>query len=148
MALELSLDASNLQNVFRDFPAIFRRSKITDQNTGEHYYALQARYALRKGTDIDEREKVIDVPPLTADQLKLVLDFVVGMAEAERVTDRTFWSGLVSVAAAVIAAGVAVFASIYGAHATREAADSAAAAAAHVTARPDAPSPRPSSARR
>lgn len=48
MASELSLDQDKLADVFRAFPGIYRSSKRTSPQ-GEHYYALQARYALKEG---------------------------------------------------------------------------------------------------
>lgn len=110
LAKELSLNESSLLAAFDGFPAIFRKSKFTDAQTGQHYYALQARYAKREGSDLGEQEQVIDVPPLPVEHLRLVLDFVLQMAEVERAGRRSWISSVVSVGAAVIAAVAAILA--------------------------------------
>ena len=108
MAFELSLDEGRLLAVFEGFPAVFRKSRIVDQQTGQHFFALQARYAQRVGGNLDEAERAIDVPPLATDHLKLVVDFVLRMAEDERVARRTWIANGIAIAAAVVAACAAI----------------------------------------
>jgi hypothetical protein len=110
LAKELSLNEQGLLAAFEGFPAIFRKSKLIDPQTRQHFYALQARYAKRDGSDLGEQERVIDVPPLPIEHLKLVLDFVLQMAEVERAGRRSWISSFVAVAAAVIAAVAAIIA--------------------------------------
>jgi hypothetical protein len=110
LSRELSLNESALLAAFKGFPAIFRESKLQDPGTGQHFYALQARYAKRDGSDLGEKERVVDVPPLPIEHLKLVLDFVLQMAEAERSGRRSWISSVVSVGAAIIAAVAAIVA--------------------------------------
>ena len=102
LARELSLDEAKLLATFEGFPAVFRKSKLADD--GRNFYALQARYAKRDGSDLDEKERVIDVPPLPVEHLKLVLDFVVQMADSERTARRNWTASVIAVVAAVLAA--------------------------------------------
>jgi hypothetical protein len=83
MARELQLDEIRLQNVFNGFPGIFRKSVRTAENTGQHFYSLQARYAQRKGGDVSDPEQESYIKPLDPDHLRLILDFVLKMAEQE-----------------------------------------------------------------
>lgn len=112
MAHELSLDEARLLDVLQGFPSIFRKSLTTDPDHGGHYFSLQARYALRRGSDLGEAERVIDVPPLSREQLKMVLDFVQQSAESERLTGRTLLTGSISSFAALVAAGAAITAAL------------------------------------
>jgi hypothetical protein len=111
MAVELSLDQERLRLVFDGFPAIYRRSHRRAPH-GEHYYALQARYAQREGGDTRDPEEVSRIEPLDKDKLQLVLNFVAQMAEAERTSLRAWITGGVAMAAAIIAAVAALAAAL------------------------------------
>lgn len=109
LASELSLDAKRLQDVFESFPGLYRKSKSKTAN-GEHYYAVQARYAQRGGEDTSEPEKISYIEPLSTEQLRLIIDFVQQSAEAERAGRRAWITNTVSTLAAFVAAGAAIFA--------------------------------------
>ena len=103
MATELSLDEHRLQSVFDGFPGIYRKS-ARKAKSGQHYYALQARYAQKKGGDISDPEEVSYIDPLDTDKLQLLITFVTHSAEQEMATRRAW----VTVVAAIIAATSAI----------------------------------------
>lgn len=105
LAAELSLDEARLRTTFENFPGIFRKSTFTD-NEGSHFYALQARYALRSDYQTQERE--VDVPPLPIETTRLIYEFVLRAADDERTAKRTWIANLIAVLAAIVAAASAV----------------------------------------
>jgi hypothetical protein len=107
MASELSLDAERLRKVFDGFPGLYRRS-IRTSKSGEHYYAIQARYAQREGADTEDPEEISYIAPLSPERLKLLIDFVVQSAEAERASRRAWVTNTISMCAAIIAAIAAI----------------------------------------
>ncbi|GEO43635.1 hypothetical protein SAE02_77830 [Skermanella aerolata] len=107
MAEELSLDEERLKNVFNGFPGIYRRS-LRKANNGQHYYALQARYAQKKGGDVSDPEEVFYIDPLDTTKLQLLITFVLQSAEQERTSRRAFVTNFISITAAIIAAMAAV----------------------------------------
>jgi hypothetical protein len=111
MAMELALDEGALQRVFEGFPGIFRRSFRTAGN-GQHYYALQARYAQKKGGDTSDPEEVSYIKPLDVEKLKLVVDFVVHAAEHEHTVMQTRRTNAAAVAAALISSVAAIAAAV------------------------------------
>ncbi len=80
LACELQLDEENLRTVFDGFPGIFRKSIRTNKTTGQHFYALQARYAQREGGDVKDPEQESFIEPLGPDKRQVVINFVVKMA--------------------------------------------------------------------
>ena len=111
MARELSLDEERLRGVFNGFPGLFRRSQRKTEN-GEHFYAVQARYAQREGGGTSDPDQVSYIEPLSNERLKLLIDFVLQSAEEERAGKRATVSNSISVAAAIVAAIAAIIASI------------------------------------
>ncbi|QQP88763.1 hypothetical protein IGS68_22540 [Skermanella sp. TT6] len=107
MAEELSLDEDRLQKVFNNFPGIYRRS-VRKARNGQHYYALQARYAQKEGGDVNDPEEVSYIEPLDTNKLQLLITFVLQSAEQERTSRRAFTTNFISIAAAIIAATAAV----------------------------------------
>jgi|tagenome__1003787_1003787.scaffolds.fasta_scaffold19862841_2 hypothetical protein len=83
LAADLSLDQQEVRAAFENFPGLFRRSKRTSSE-GEHFYTLQARFALREADDDDPA-----LPSLRADILQALLEFVAQRAQAEQ-TARQF----------------------------------------------------------
>lgn len=83
MAGELQLNEDHLQRMFDGFPGIFRKSIRTTGETGQHFYALQARYAQREGGDVTDPEQQSYIEPLGPDKLQVVLNFILKMAEQE-----------------------------------------------------------------
>jgi hypothetical protein len=111
MASELSLDEDRLQRVFDGFPGIYRKSVRASKN-GQHYYALQARYAQKEGGDTSDPEEVSYIAPLGTDKLQLLINFVVQSAEQEIATRRARLTSGVAIVAAIIAAAAAVVAAL------------------------------------
>jgi hypothetical protein len=107
LAKELSLDAARLQEVFDGFPGLYRRS-VRLSETGERYYAVQARYAQREGGDTADPDQISYIAPLSSERLQLVINFVTQSAEAERAGRRAWITNSISMFAAIIAAGSAV----------------------------------------
>jgi hypothetical protein len=119
MATELQLEEGRLQKLFDEFPGIFRKSIDASEENGQHYYSLQARYALREGKEpidiaVDSMIKVMQ-----PNQLDVVIDFVLKMAEQEsKESDRrhtrinALLAATVAVVAAVLAATAAVVAAV------------------------------------
>lgn len=68
MAHELSLEETELRTVFEGFAGIFRKSHIVDEATGQHMYALQARYAQKDGKAPPDK-RISYIPPLETDKI-------------------------------------------------------------------------------
>jgi hypothetical protein len=79
LADALSLPRENVLEVLDGFPSIFRKSNRVD-STGNHFYTIHARFALRPYDGGDED----DLPQVRADILKVLLEFVTENARAER----------------------------------------------------------------
>jgi hypothetical protein len=75
-------------------------------SSGEHFYALQLRYAQNETKG--EQEETYDIEPLDKDKLQSVITFVMQMAEAERAGVRAWITGGIAVLAAVISAVAAI----------------------------------------
>jgi hypothetical protein len=119
MASELQLDEKKLLEVFEGFPGIFRKSEKTAQDTGQHFYSLQARYAQRDGGDVRDPDQQSYIKPLAPDQLKVIIDFVLKMAEQEarqieqqQSLRNNLRANFVAVGAAMIAATAAIIAAL------------------------------------
>lgn len=106
LADELSLDQEELIAVFAAFPGIFRKSKNIN-DAGEYPYSLQARYARISGTDSEGKEWH---PPLPAETLRLLYDFIQKSADEERAGLRSAIGFGLTVLAAVASAGAAIYA--------------------------------------
>jgi len=84
MASELRLDEGRLQEIFEEFPGIFRKSTTVSPENKQHYYSLQARYALKEGKDIEDVDNEQSfIKAMQPAQLEVVIDFVLKMAEQE-----------------------------------------------------------------
>lgn len=115
MARELQLDEDRLEQVFNSFPGVFRKSRRKSPRNDQHFYSLQARYAQAEGGDTKDLEQRDSIAPLTSEKLKVVIDFILKMAEQESKDDDqaqtrrfAFRTNIVSVSAAVIAAVAAI----------------------------------------
>jgi hypothetical protein len=113
LAAELSLRTDKLAAVFEAFPGLFRRSHRLAEN-GERYYALQARYAQRKGEDVTDPDQISYIKPLGNDKLQLLINFVSQAAANELDSRRAWISNSVAVLAAIVAAVSAVTGSLLG----------------------------------
>jgi len=105
MALDLALDEKRLRTVLDGFPGLFRKSRAANES-GEHFYSLQARYALR--TEYGHVERSTKIPPLPMENIKLVYDFILRSADDERTARRTKIGNGIAVAAAVISSLAAI----------------------------------------
>ena len=112
LAAELSLDEAKLTVVFDGFPGIFRKSAKPSE-TGQHYYSLQARYALR--ADYTEGEERTDIPTLPIETTRLIYDFVLKAADDERALKRFTTSNRIAVGAAVVSALTAIIVALMAA---------------------------------
>jgi hypothetical protein len=84
LAKELQLNESCLLEIFDNFRGIYRKSGNASKENGQHYYSLQARYAQREGMDISDMTEKDFIPPLDAERLNVVIDFVLKMADQEQ----------------------------------------------------------------
>jgi hypothetical protein len=105
LASELSLDEAKLAAVFDGFPGIFRKSAQPSE-IGQHYYSLQARYALLD--DHNQEEDRADTPTLPIETTRLIYDFVLKAADDERTRQRTWNSNRIAVGAAIASAITAI----------------------------------------
>ena len=109
LARELSLNEQKLEGVFTGFPGIFRRShRVSDE--GQHYFALQARYAQREGEDTRDPEQVSYIKPLDTEKMKMLLEFVHRMTEQEKAGRRGWFANIVSIVAVIVSASAVVIA--------------------------------------
>lgn len=130
MSRELQLDEHKLQQVFDGFPGIYRKSIRTDKGSGQHFYSLQARYAQRKGGDVQDPEQESYIAPLDPNKLQVIINFVLRMSEQEaKKADQDLTreqqthtrsvgmrTNVISMAAAVLSAATAVAIALYGRH--------------------------------
>lgn len=112
MAAELGLNENRLEKVFNSFPGIWKSVRISEK--GQHYYALQARYAQKEGGDTADPEETAYIQPLDNERVELLTNFVVRMAEEERNERRGRSTNILAVSAAVIAALAAVVSALVG----------------------------------
>jgi hypothetical protein len=106
LAADLSLPRDDVRSAFDAFPSLFRKS-ISRSASGEHYYTLTARYALRGSEDDNGPD-----PEIQVDVLKILLDLVAQRVEAEAAQSQfrenlrqaRFVSGLAAVGAFIAAA--------------------------------------------
>jgi len=106
MARELSLDETKLLAVFQSFPGIFRKS-LMPAKSGQHMYSLQARYAQRDQKDKPD-QRISYIPPLANDDIRLLHEFVLKSAEAEKARGLALITNGIAAAAAVVSAGTAI----------------------------------------
>jgi hypothetical protein len=103
LARSLSIPEPDISRVLETYKGLFRKSPNVSKETKSPLYTLQLRYArqwMQRDTE-DEGTK----PPLDSEYLVALLDFISRRADEE--TRRSY-----TVTAAIIAAGVAVLASL------------------------------------
>lgn len=103
LAAELSLDAPRLTEVFDAFPGIYHRSPKPGDD-GEHFYALQARYAQREGRGQEPKS----IAALPTEKIDMLLNFVLTMTEQEKTVRQVRLSNWFAAGAAIVAAGAAI----------------------------------------
>ena len=108
MASELSLDRNKLAAIFDGFPGIFRKSAEPAPGSKEHFYSLQARYAMREGAGTREPEQVSYIAPLSVEMISQLNSFVLHASQMETEGRKQFWGNIVSVGAAIVAALTAI----------------------------------------
>lgn len=84
LAKALSIDEAEIQYVLDNFKGLFRRSQKTSKKTGAHFYTLQIRYARQWLEDEVEHDEGPKRPPLEAEYLTTLLNFVTHKAAEER----------------------------------------------------------------
>jgi hypothetical protein len=111
MARELGLDVHRLEAVLSGFPGIFRRSHQLSPE-GMPYFALQARYAQYEAKKGEEPETVSYIAPVSVEKLRLLLDFVLKMAEHEKESTRSWATNGIAAVAAVLSAATAIWVAV------------------------------------
>jgi hypothetical protein len=89
IATSLSLDHDEVQTVLKGFRGLFHESAEADRKTGEKYYTVHLRYALRSQDDGKEGDEELAREPLPGDQLIALIDFIRHSAEQERFEETT-----------------------------------------------------------
>lgn len=112
MAIELQLNEQRLLQVFEGFPGIFRKSITPDPATGRHNYSLQARYAQRRGGDVEEPSRESGIAPLKSSKLEVVINFILKMAEQEAKEDDQRLSRISSLRTTLVAVCAAILSAI------------------------------------
>ena len=112
LARELGLDDKKLKAVFEGFPGLFRKSRqpSDNENCGEYYYSLQARYAKRP--DYGAPEKGTQIDPISPQEIETILEFVLRAVQMERDSVRAKWTNWIAVLAAVASAMTAIIVAV------------------------------------
>jgi hypothetical protein len=115
LARELSLDPDKVIYVLENFKGLFRKSQRKTDDSDEHYYSLQLRYARRwieegAGDDEDDPDPKA---PLEAEYLSTLLSFISSQAEQEQAYRRQKSSNIATMIGAWIAAFAAILAAIF-----------------------------------
>lgn len=111
LAERLALELAPVRKVLDSYKGIFRKSFNTQGETGEHYYTLHMRYALRydEGEHNNGQEEGLK---LSSDQVSILLKFVIDKAAQENTLKSERKKNLITMGAAIIAAVAAVTAAI------------------------------------
>ena len=115
LGAEIHLDEDRLEKIFEAFPSIFRKSRQPGEN-GQHFYALQARYAQREGGEIEEPKQASYIAPLNKDKLDLLITFILKMTEHEKFDKRGKLTSGIAMAAALLSAATAVVVALLKGH--------------------------------
>jgi hypothetical protein len=107
LAKELALDEVRVQQLFERHPMIFRKSRFIEESRA-HSYALQLRYAQRKGGDTDQPPQVSAFPVLSESQVIALIDFLVRVSTLESSVRTSSRNMYIAVAASIISAATAV----------------------------------------
>ncbi len=89
LANSLGLDQGEVTRVLTGFRGLFRESRTTDSKTGEKFYTLHLRYALRSQDAGDEGSEDVSREPLPGDQLTALIDFIRHTSAQERLASTT-----------------------------------------------------------
>lgn len=114
LATDLSLDRDHVLHVLQTFKGLFRPSQNLyrpDKGDPEPYYWLQLRYARWYLEDKKEDAGKVE-PPLEADYLTALLDFIMKMVDQEKTEKRQLSSNAVAIVASIIALIASVVAAI------------------------------------
>jgi hypothetical protein len=103
LADALGLNETRLSLVLDGYPGLFRKSKNRHDN-GQVSYSLQARYAEFDSKDGKEPKTSSDIPPISTEKIKFVLDFIHKMVEQEKTDDRSRITNRIAVSAAIVSA--------------------------------------------
>lgn len=115
LADSLSFDHSEVDTVLTGFRGLFHESVKTHRDTGEKFYTLHLRYALRSQDTGDEGDEELAREPIPGDQLIALIDFIRHSAEQERFAETTRLELASTKRIAWIAAASAIIAALIGA---------------------------------
>ncbi|HEX6612342.1 MAG TPA: hypothetical protein VF022_00555 [Rhodanobacteraceae bacterium] len=104
----LSIDESEIEQVLDGYKGLFRKSKKVSKKTGKHFYTLQIRYArqwLEERLEDDEGEKK---PPLEAEYLTTLLNFVTHKAAEEKNRSLSLVTSWIAAGASLLVAVLAI----------------------------------------
>jgi hypothetical protein len=103
LSQHLGLEERRVLQVLDGFPGLFRRGRYSAKQK-QYFYSLQARYAQYDSENGEEPKQVSDIPYLSMDSIKVVLEFVQKMVEHEKNDRRLQITQFCSIAAAGLAA--------------------------------------------
>jgi len=107
LAKELGLDPEKVDQAFKRYPMIFRKSNYIEKS-GAHSYALQMRYAHRRDGVLDAPPEVSHFPVLSEQQVLSLIEFLVKMSTLEITARSARRSATIAVIAAALSALAAV----------------------------------------
>lgn len=111
LAKALSIDEEDIQLVLDRFKSLYRRSPRKSKKTGAHFYTLQIRHARQWLEDAADEDEGVKKPPLEAEYLTTLLNFITHRASAEGSRSLGLWSSWITAVASFI---VAIIAIIFG----------------------------------
>ncbi len=108
LAKALSIDESEIRYALDNFKGLFRRSPNKSKKTGAHFYTLQIRYARQWLEDAAEEDEGIQKPPLEAEYLTTLLNFVTHRASEEGGRSLGLITSWIAAAASFVVAIIAI----------------------------------------
>jgi hypothetical protein len=104
IAQRLSLERERVEEVLENYKGLFRKStNKTHEETGEHYYTLHIRYAMRWLNEDDSMSETTP-PKLPAEYITTILNFLSDRVKQEETQRTEQVKNLITMIAAIIAA--------------------------------------------
>ncbi len=102
LAKALSIDEPEIRIVLDAFKGLFRKSPNLSPKTGNPMYALQLRHA-RQWLDDEADDEARSKPPLEAEYLVALLNFITDRANQEARRQYTLWTVFAALVASILA---------------------------------------------
>ena len=108
LAKALSIESDEITKVLDNFKGLFRKSKKKSKKNDDHFYTLQIRHAKQWLDENDEEGENDKKPPLEAEILTKLLDFIISKAAEERTNKIASIAPWVALFGTLIVAGLAI----------------------------------------